>query len=239
MANETTATQNSDGVRRGVLRWAGQILVSAVLYAALLVSAAGRWDWVQGWVFLGLNVFTQILSAAVLIPRQAGMLAERSQTGKNTKGWDRFLAPLILVFTLASILLAGLDNRLGWSGAFSPILWGIGLLLALFSQLFVLWAMASNPFFSTTVRIQEERGHTVVAEGPYRLVRHPGYAGSLLFNLATPLALGSWWTFLPVLGVIATLFVRTALEDRTLQAELKDYAAYARLVTKRLIPGIW
>ena len=105
--------------------------------------------------------------------------------------------------------------------------------------MFVLWAMASNPFFAATVRIQSERGQEVVSAGPYRLVRHPGYLGALVYNLAIPLVLGSLWTFIPALFTIALLVVRTALEDRTLQAELPGYAAYTAAVRRRLIPGLW
>ena len=104
---------------------------------------------------------------------------------------------------------------------------------------FVLWAMASNPFFATTVRIQDDRGHRVVSSGPYRLVRHPGYFGSLIYNLVIPLVLGSLWTFLPALLTIALLVLRTRLEDRTLQAELPGYPEYAAVVRHQLIPGVW
>ena len=104
--------------------------------------------------------------------------------------------------------------------------------------MFVLWAMASNPYFATTVRIQEERGHTVTTQGPYHLVRHPGYAGSLVYNLVLPLMLGSWWVYIPSLLTILLTFVRTGLEDRTLRAELPGYSEYAAQTHYRLIPGV-
>ncbi|MBC7224324.1 MAG: isoprenylcysteine carboxylmethyltransferase family protein, partial [Anaerolineae bacterium] len=101
------------------------------------------------------------------------------------------------------------------------------------------WAMASNPFFSAFVRIQRERGHRVVADGPYRYVRHPGYLGAIVFQMAIPLALGSLWALLPS-GVAAALYVaRTVLEDRTLQEELAGYREYAQKVRHRLLPGLW
>ena len=101
------------------------------------------------------------------------------------------------------------------------------------------WSMAANAFFSMIVSIQKDRGHTVVTDGPYRYVRHPGYAGSILFTIATPLVLGSLWAFIPC-GLAAALFVvRTALEDRTLQEELPGYKEYAQQTRYRLLPGIW
>lgn len=136
-------------------------------------------------------------------------------------------------------MLAGLDERFGWAGAIRiEVQIGALILLGLSYPLFT-WAMVSNKFFATTVRIQKERGHTVQTGGPYRFVRHPGYF-SLLFTYVTmPLALGSLWACLPAALLIVNLFVRTALEDRTLQNELEGYKEYAARVRYRLIPGVW
>ncbi len=227
-------------VASGIRRWAGQMTAGLVVFGALLFLAAGKLSWTAGWVYLGMNALTQLLSAAVLIPRQGDMLAERSQVRQGTKSWDRWLAPLIVIVgTLAVLLTAGLDARFGWSQPLNGSLWAGGIAVAFASQMFVLWAMASNPFFSTTVRIQDERGHSVTRSGPYGLVRHPGYAGSLVYNLAIPLVLGSWWTFIPALLTLALIVVRTGLEDRALQGELPGYSEYAALVKYRLVPGIW
>jgi protein-S-isoprenylcysteine O-methyltransferase Ste14 len=99
--------------------------------------------------------------------------------------------------------------------------------------------MASNPFCSEGVRIQTERGHAVATGGPYRRVRHPGYVGTILAQLGTPLLLGSPWALLPA-GISAALFVvRTWLEDKTLMEELSGYRAYARQTRSRLVPGVW
>ena len=109
----------------------------------------------------------------------------------------------------------------------------------MFGYSFSSWAMISNPFFSGTVRIQEERGHIVATSGPYRYIRHPGYSGWILANLATPVALGSLWGLVP--GVLAAILfvIRTSKEDQTLQEELDGYQAYSEQVHYRLVPGIW
>jgi protein-S-isoprenylcysteine O-methyltransferase Ste14 len=99
--------------------------------------------------------------------------------------------------------------------------------------------MVTNRFFSATVRIQADRGHVVVDRGPYRYVRHPGYAGALAFTLASPVALGSWRALIPAALTAAVLVLRTALEDRTLRAELTGYREYAGRVPGRLVPGLW
>jgi len=99
--------------------------------------------------------------------------------------------------------------------------------------------MAANIYFSTTVRIQDDRGHRVVSSGPYQFVRHPGYVGMILIYLGAPIMLGSWWALIPG-GLNGVAFiVRTALEDRTLQNELSGYSDYAGRVPYRLLPGVW
>jgi protein-S-isoprenylcysteine O-methyltransferase Ste14 len=224
----------------GITRWAVQMILSTIFFAAILFLSAGKLDWVAGWAFLGMNTLTQILSGLVLIPRQPEMLAGRTRRQKDTKDWDRLLAPLVMIVgTLGVIVVAGLDQRFEWSAPFASHTWVIGLVLAFACQMFVLWAMTTNAFFATTVRIQDDAGHHVVSSGPYRIVRHPGYFGSVIYNLLCPLALASLWTFIPAVLTVILLFVRTGLEDRTLQAELPGYTEYAKKVHYRLIPGVW
>jgi protein-S-isoprenylcysteine O-methyltransferase Ste14 len=115
----------------------------------------------------------------------------------------------------------------------------IATAVALISALFITWAMRSNPFFSSTVRIQQERGHQVVSAGPYRWMRHPGYVGVVFHYLAMPLVFGSLWAYLPVALLFVITVIRTALEDRTLQSELPGYREYAQSVRYRLLPGVW
>jgi protein-S-isoprenylcysteine O-methyltransferase Ste14 len=109
----------------------------------------------------------------------------------------------------------------------------------LLSQGLFTWAMVSNPFFSTMVRIQTDRGQTVATGGPYRWVRHPGYVGYILSAVSTALLLGSLWALVPAVLTGVLLVVRTALEDRTLLEELEGYEEYARQVRYRLVPGVW
>jgi protein-S-isoprenylcysteine O-methyltransferase Ste14 len=140
---------------------------------------------------------------------------------------------------LVRYVVAGLDQRYGWTGGL-PLAAQIGALaLCVLGYAVFVWATASNTFFSQIVRIQSERGHAVVTGGPYRYVRHPAYAGAILYELAVPILLASWWAWI-VSGLSAILLIlRTALEDRTVQAELTGYADYARQVRYRLLPGIW
>jgi protein-S-isoprenylcysteine O-methyltransferase Ste14 len=114
-----------------------------------------------------------------------------------------------------------------------------GYLLGLAGVWIMLAAMAANRFFSTVVRIQTDRGHTVVDSGPYAFVRHPGYVGMLLTTIGTPYMLASTWAWWPCIVTIAVVLVRTALEDGTLRRELPGYEEFTTRTRSRLIPGIW
>lgn len=226
--------------KQGVAAWVMQMFISIAIAGMLLFLTAGRLNWLGGWAFFGLNLCTQLLSALILIPRQPELLAERSQIPQGTKDWDQFFAPAIMIFgTITVIVTAGLDARFGWSKPLNTGFWWISFGIAFASQVFVLWAMASNAFFATTVRIQDDRGHRVTSSGPYKIMRHPGYAGSVIYTLVIPLVLGSLWTFIPSVLTTILLVVRTFLEDRTLQAELPGYQDYTSRTPYRLFPGIW
>ncbi len=236
----TPTTMDNATRRRETVRWAVKIFASLLIYGGIIFLSAGRLTWTGGWIFLGVSALLQLLSGIVLLARQSDLLAERAQVRAGTKSWDRLLAPLVaLIGPLAIVVVAGLDTRFAWSTPPGAVWQALSAVLAFGSGVFVLWAMTTNAFFSSTVRIQEERGHSVVNRGPYRIVRHPGYFGSVIFDLLAPLMLGSMWAYLPALLTIALIFVRTALEDRTLHAELPGYAEYSASVRCRLIPGVW
>jgi protein-S-isoprenylcysteine O-methyltransferase Ste14 len=214
--------------------------IGTVIYGAILFVFAGRLNWVEGWVYLGLNTLTQLISAIVLASKNPDLLTERSSVGKGTKPWDQYLSLAVAVLApLAIMITGGLYARFHSISVYGSVLWRFGIVLAFLCQMFVLWAMASNPFFALTVRIQDERGHSVVHSGPYRFVRHPGYLGSILFSLLCPLVLGSSWVVVPALLSCILIIIRTSLEDATLQAELPGYREYEAKVRWRLFPGIW
>ena len=225
--------------RRGAKRWLLREVSGVVMLAAILFLCAGRLDWPMAWAVLGLYVVWIAANAIILMPRDPALLAERAMRKKSLKRWDTVIISFFGLGSIAKYVVAGLDVRYGWSESMPPALQVGTFVLAALAYGLVTWAMASNSFFSMIYRIQAERDHAVASGGPYRYMRHPGYLGSALFELAIPIALGSWWAFIP--GSLAALMmvIRTAFEDRTLQDELPGYAAYSQQTRFRLLPGIW
>lgn len=239
--NASAKRELTPEVKRGVVRWLVREIFGVVFVAALLFGVSGQWDWVMGWALVGVYAVWVGTLAVVLIPKSPEMLAERvNRSRKGVKKWDLVLLSIVGVVELVKYVVAGLDMRHGWSPPMPPALQLIGVVAAVLGYVVIgVWSMAANAFFSMVVRIQKDRGHTVVTDGPYRYVRHPGYAGSILFTIATPFVLGSLWAFIPC-GLAALLFVaRTALEDKTLQEELDGYKEYAQQTRYRLLPGVW
>ncbi len=218
-------------------------LVAVYLFIPLvLLVCGGDLGWWQAWGYSLLIVAAGPGGRIWAERRHPGLMAERQNMEKaqSAKAWDKVLAPLMaLSLSFPLVIVAGLDHRFAWSPA-SP-LWLImpGFILIVLGYAFAAWALAENRFFSSVVRIQIDRGHVVCDTGPYRFVRHPGYAGNLLALPGMVLALSSMWTLIPAAVALIITVIRTALEDRTLQDELPGYRDYAQRVRYRLIPGIY
>ncbi|WP_217424524.1 methyltransferase family protein [Nitrogeniibacter mangrovi] len=213
-----------------------------LLIPLVLLLCGGDLGWWQAWGYSLLIVAAGIGGRVWAERRHPGLLAERqaTETFQNAKAWDKVLAPLMaLSVGFPVVIVAGLDHRLGWSSVFPHGLIMLGFVLVSLGYAYAAWALAENRFFSSVVRIQTDRGHVVCDSGPYRLVRHPGYAGNILALLGIVLALSSVWTLVPVAVAFIIAVLRTALEDRTLLDELPGYRDYARRVRYRLLPGIY
>lgn len=207
--------------------------------AGLIFVSSGRIDYWQGWVYFGTTMAILALTTW-LLRNDTELVAERLNPGKGTKTWDKAYYLLSTPLYFAAVILAGIDaGRRHWSSRPAAVLYLMFLAVYLAGQGLFLWAKKVNPYFSSVARIQTERGQTVCREGPYRFCRHPGYLGGILFGLATPLVLGSYWALIPQTLAAVLLVVRTSLEDGMLRKELLWYGDYQTAVPFRLIPGVW
>lgn len=208
----------------------------------ILLVCGGDLGWWQAWGYALLVVAAGPGGRIWAERRHPGLMAERQNMEKvqSAKAWDKLLAPLMaLSLSFPLVIVTGLDHRFDWSPAFPAWLVVPGFILIALGYAFAAWALAENRFFSSVVRIQVDRGQVVCDTGPYRFVRHPGYAGNLLALPGMVLALGSMWLLIPAAVALIIAVIRTALEDRTLHEELPGYRAYAQRVCYRLIPGIY
>ena len=219
-----------------------RLILMYLLMPLVLLSIGRDLAWWQGWLYSVSFVVIGIGSRVLAEKRHPGLMAERSKFGKdqNVKPWDKVLAPL-MAFSLSFplFIVAGLDHHFGWSPEFPIWLNILGFIFIVPGYAFASWAIIENRFFSSVTRIQMDRGHIVCDSGPYRIVRHPGYAGNIPPLAGIALALGSVWTLIPVIIALIIAVIRTILEDQTLHQELPGYREYANRVRYRLIPGLF
>ncbi|NIS71259.1 MAG: isoprenylcysteine carboxylmethyltransferase family protein [Proteobacteria bacterium] len=217
------------------------IVITVALFFLLsgcVFGAAGQFSWPMAWAFLGIYFVSKLVGLAFADPE---LIGERAAPGPGVDRGDMVIAALgYLGLYPGTLVVAGLDAiRFGPAVLIPQSIQIVALLIFAFGYGFASWAVLSNPFFATFVRIQNDRGHSVVSSGAYALVRHPGYAGVLLSHLALPFALGSIWALVP--SAVGTIFfiVRTAREDKILQDHLIGYREYQTRVRWRLLPGVW
>jgi protein-S-isoprenylcysteine O-methyltransferase Ste14 len=219
----------------------GQLLFFIVVIPFLPLLISRQWDWWEAWVYAILYILGFVISRVLAARRHPDLIAERAHYMQqvNTKSWDKLLSLFLGLGGILVMLVAGLDALYNWSSSYNLLVKIISLFTLVLGYAFGSYALIENRFFSGTVRLQTERGHQVISSGPYRWVRHPGYAGALLTYLATPLFLDSSWAFLPTMFTVILMIIRTYLEDRFLQNELEGYRDYTKRVRFRLLPGIW
>lgn len=219
----------------------GKLLLRSISFMVLITATtfilAGRLDYWQGWIYIGLNIFFLLLSYFLLSPE---LIQERLKPQECMKTWDKIYyivsVPVFFAFLIISVLDGG---RFGWEPRIPIFAVIIAALVYIIGQIIISWAKKENQFFSSVVRVQKDRDQTVCKGGPYRFFRHPGYLGGLIYTIVTPLLLGSFWGLIPAVIAVVLLLIRTYLEDKTLQAELDGYKDYTNEVRYRILPGIW
>ena len=216
-----------------------QLLVLVLIQAGLLFFSAGTLRWPAAWWYIGLYVLMLAGASVLMIPHRREVIEERSKGATGGKRWDYWLTQLMIIPTLGTLIVAGLDQRWSWTPPLPLWLRLFGVLLFLVGYGLVLSAMYANKFFSQVVRIQTERGHVAVTNGPYRIVRHPGYLGMIISLLGAVFLLDSLLGLLCFILYLVLVTLRARLEDRTLLAELPGYTEYAARTRFRLLPGLW
>lgn len=210
--------------------------VAVVALTGLVFYLARHLEWTLGWIYVGLMLATVLINSVCLLRWNPVLIRRRMRFGKGTKTWDIvwlvFFSPVLIALYVVAVMDEGGPNVPGAG-------WLLGMALFVPGAALLTWSMVVNPFFEKSVRIQTEHGHRVIDTGPYALVRHPGYAGLVGWLLSAPLLLGSDKAFIPALLAVAGLMIRTAIEDRTLRAELPGYLEYTARVRHRLLPGVW
>ena len=219
----------------------GKLIFKSIFFLALIIAVtfigAGRIDYWQGWIYNGLNIIFLLLSY-FLLPRE--LIEERLKPKEGMKKWDKIYYIVSIPVYFAILIISILDGgRFDWEPRIPILVVIIGVVVYTIGQIIILWAKKVNKFFSIVVRIQKDRGQTVCKDGPYRFVRHPGYLGGLLYIIVTPIVLSSFWGLIPAVIAVVLLFIRTYLEDKTLQRELEGYTDYTNETRYRLLPGIW
>ena len=226
---------------RNVIRAIIGFTLFLLLVPALLFIPAGTANWPMAWVYVALFLVSTIGSRLVVLRRNPDTLRERAQftASEGTKSWDRILFAINGLFGTMAMIVAGLDHRFDWSATIPEIGQYLAALVIVVGYGVSAWAMVANRYFSAVARIQQDREQVVVTSGPYRVVRHPGYAGALLASLAVPIMLDAVWALIPTAVTLVALTIRTSLEDRMLREELDGYQSYADATPYRLIPGLW
>ena len=226
---------NRDGVR-GVLREFG----GSFLHLILLLISAGAINWINAWVSISLILSHQIINFIILFNVNPELLNKRGKLIQaGTKDYDKAFIALYFPLSLLISIIAGLDAGRFELSRMPPCLVVSGIGVFVLACSFGSWAMAVNPHFETTVLIGNHTSHKVITSGPYKFIRHPGYAAEIIALLSYSFILGSWWGLVPAAVLMIIFVARTALEDRTLHEELPNYKAYSKITRYRLIPHVW
>ena len=212
-------------------------ILGTYVVLAWLIWLAYQSHWTLGWIYVGLLFGCSTIFKSSFLFWNPELWRRRASIFEDTRLWDWgvLVALATGLFTIIFIAVVDFDapaRRL-------DLQWLVGLVVFVSGWMFFTWCSFANPFFEAMVRIQTEEGHCVIDSGPYAIIRHPGYVGFIATFLSTPLLLPSVWIYIVSFVLALTFVIRTALEDRTLQAELAGYPEYASRVRFRLIPGVW
>jgi protein-S-isoprenylcysteine O-methyltransferase Ste14 len=216
------------------------VLATFAWWIGSLFLAAGRLNWIRGWISVALFVGGMAAVAPIVQHYNPSVLKARAKWHrKDTKTFDKMFLAIYVPLISIQPIIGGLDaGRYRWTSMPFGFVY-VGTILFAVAMVLITWVMVVNPFAESSVRIQTDRGQTVVTCGPYRFVRHPMYVGAILMYLSTAFIWGSVWALGLGAFIMVLLIWRTAREDRTLRQELSGYEQYAAITRYRLLPGLW
>jgi len=230
---------NSRVVNRAGWSTIWKSFISVPLMLAIMLPAAGRWDYLGAWLYTMSMILYLPFYFLILLYYNPELINERGRPfRKDTRTFDFKFFVVWRISLVIQLLLAAMDKRYGWSSLPVVYVWTSFIVISLFNFL-EMWPIVINRHFEATVRLQTDRNHRVVDSGPYRWIRHPGYAFYIPTLFFTPIMLESLWSMIPSLVIVGAFVVRTNLEDRMLRKELTGYSDYASRVRWKLFPWIW
>ncbi len=212
-----------------------RLVLGIMFICAMLFWPAGTWNYWQAWMWLATLFLPMGVSFVYLVKRDPALLERRTRTNE-TRTEQKWIIAASVVYFLIIFLLPGFDKRFGWSSVpvWLVILADLGVVAGYGLYILVL---RTNSYASRVIEV--EQGQRVITTGPYAIVRHPMYLGMILLMVFTPLALGSYWAFLPSLALIPLLAARAKNEEELLVNELNGYREYMQKTRYRLFPGLW
>ncbi len=214
------------------------LAITMVIVGVALFVPAGTWNWPHGWWFAIAFLIGSLVAGAILWQVNPDIFVARSRVQPGTKAFDYFYITIVMLGFFLILPVAGLDFRFGWAQTPEWVVW-LGYALFVLSFVGQIWPLAVNRYFEPGIRIQDDRGQTVIDTGPYAIVRHPGYISATFLAIGMALCLGSWWALVPALLAVLGLIPRTLFEERTLIAGLPGYREYTQRVKYRWVPGLW
>ncbi|MEA4847230.1 MAG: isoprenylcysteine carboxylmethyltransferase family protein [Clostridiaceae bacterium] len=231
--------KHSSETKQGAIKYLFMLLWQRIIGVAIFILSAGTIANLQGIVYFSLYLVISVIACILMYRDHQDTLSERGKRHENTKSWDKVLMPVYVLLAFYVIyLIAGLGIRYQWEQL--SINWFYaGIILYLISSVLTIWPVFENKHFESTSRIQNDREQAVISTGPYRIVRHPGYLGIVIWAIATSFMFGTLAVGITAAIIIAVIVIRTYLEDTMLKKELKGYQVYAKKVKYRLIPYIW
>lgn len=225
--------------KKGAIKYLFILLFQRIIGISLFFTAAGTFYNIRGIVNLSLYLLVSIVAGVIMLHGHQETMNQRGKEQKNTKNWDKIILPIIVLLNYYGIyFIAGLGVRFQWTNL-SMEWFYIGIILYLVSCVFTVWSVLENKHFESTSRIQNNRDHTVVTTGPYKIIRHPGYTGIIIWAIASAFMFGTFAVGIVSISIIILIIIRTCLEDIMLKKELLGYLDYSKEVKYRLIPFVW